>query len=238
MAQPRELSIFIDESGVFGRVEKHSPFYILSLVFHDQSQSIIEQVDGLEDMLAIASYPRTTAIHTAPLVRREEEHAWQPIAERRYLFRLLSDFTRNIQIQHQTWAFDKRNLQTTDELIAEMSRTLGSFLHANADYFTQWDRIVVYYDSGQKELTKIVNTIFSAIYNNVEIRKVIVSNYRLFQVADLCCTLTLVEKKMASIGLSKSERDFFSTKKDSAERALKRGYIRLLAQMRFNGGSR
>jgi hypothetical protein len=28
----RELSIFIDESGDFGPFEKHSPFYVLSLV--------------------------------------------------------------------------------------------------------------------------------------------------------------------------------------------------------------
>ncbi len=32
-----ELSVFIDESGDFGPYEHHAPYYIITLVFHDQS---------------------------------------------------------------------------------------------------------------------------------------------------------------------------------------------------------
>ena len=32
----RELSIFVDESGDFGPYETHAPFYLFTLVFHDQ----------------------------------------------------------------------------------------------------------------------------------------------------------------------------------------------------------
>ena len=31
----KELSIFIDESGDFGSYEPHSPFYIITMVFHE-----------------------------------------------------------------------------------------------------------------------------------------------------------------------------------------------------------
>ncbi|MBE5763941.1 MAG: DUF3800 domain-containing protein [Clostridiales bacterium] len=34
----KELSIFVDESGDFDIESKHSPYYIFSLVFHDQSK--------------------------------------------------------------------------------------------------------------------------------------------------------------------------------------------------------
>ena len=37
----RELSIFVDESGDFGEYEKHSPYYIVSMVFHDQAGKIL-----------------------------------------------------------------------------------------------------------------------------------------------------------------------------------------------------
>lgn len=40
----RELSIFIDESGDFGPFEKHAPYYVLSLVFHDQSDDISDHL--------------------------------------------------------------------------------------------------------------------------------------------------------------------------------------------------
>jgi len=36
----KELSVFVDESGDFGPSEYHSPYYIVTLVFHDQSADI------------------------------------------------------------------------------------------------------------------------------------------------------------------------------------------------------
>ena len=39
----RELSIFIDESGDFGSYEHHCPYYLMTLVFHNQSDPIVER---------------------------------------------------------------------------------------------------------------------------------------------------------------------------------------------------
>ena len=36
----KELSIFIDESGDFGEYNKISPYYIVTMVFHDQDKDI------------------------------------------------------------------------------------------------------------------------------------------------------------------------------------------------------
>ena len=44
----KELSIFIDESGDFGEYSYHSPWYIISMVFHDQEKSIEEPLEYLE----------------------------------------------------------------------------------------------------------------------------------------------------------------------------------------------
>ena len=35
----KELSVFIDESGSFGEYDRQSPYYIIAMVFHDQSIS-------------------------------------------------------------------------------------------------------------------------------------------------------------------------------------------------------
>lgn len=37
----KELSIFVDESGDFGEYSTHSPFYVISLVLHDQVADLI-----------------------------------------------------------------------------------------------------------------------------------------------------------------------------------------------------
>ena len=40
----REISVFVDEAGDFGEYEKHSPYYIVTMVFHDQSKDIRQDI--------------------------------------------------------------------------------------------------------------------------------------------------------------------------------------------------
>ena len=40
----KELSVFVDESGDFGEFESHAPYYIISLVLHDQKIDIHESL--------------------------------------------------------------------------------------------------------------------------------------------------------------------------------------------------
>lgn len=78
-----------------------------------------------------------------------------------------------------------------------------------------------------------MNSVFNAHLSNVEVRKVIPADYSLFQVAALCCTLTLLQAKIDAVGLSASERSFFSTRQASAERALRKGYFKTLDRKSF-----
>lgn len=48
----KELSIFIDESGDFGEYDYHSPWYIVTMVFHNQEMSIQEPLDYLDKELS------------------------------------------------------------------------------------------------------------------------------------------------------------------------------------------
>ena len=51
----KELSIFIDESGDFGQTVNQSPYYIVTLLFHDQSDDITENITRLKQWLLDAS---------------------------------------------------------------------------------------------------------------------------------------------------------------------------------------
>ncbi|WP_155831519.1 MULTISPECIES: hypothetical protein [unclassified Butyrivibrio] len=44
----KELSIFVDESRDFGEYGPHSPFYIISMVMHDQVVDITDDLAKLE----------------------------------------------------------------------------------------------------------------------------------------------------------------------------------------------
>jgi len=229
----RELSIFIDESGDFGPTSSHSPSYILGLVFHDQADDISDDLDHIHSALSARGLSSSHAIHTGPLIRREQDYRWMDIAERRALFRVLVDFVRKCDVTHRSWVFNKREHRSSDELVSAMSRELGAFIREHLEYFGSWERIVIYYDNGQKEITNLVNSVFNAHLSTVEVRNVVPSDYSLFQAADLVCTVSLLRMKVSGAGLSSSERDFFSTKKDSAERALKKGYFKTLDRKRF-----
>ena len=47
----KELSIFIDESGDFGEYDHRSPFYIISMVYHDQEKDIKPAIERLDNEL-------------------------------------------------------------------------------------------------------------------------------------------------------------------------------------------
>jgi hypothetical protein len=230
----RELSIFIDESGDFGPTQRHSPFYILSIVLHDQSDDITAQLDKIHSALRERGLPTNHAIHTGPLIRREADYRLLPLSSRRSLSRVLFDFVRVCKVAHHSWVFTKRELSDADQLVSRMSREVGALIRNRYDYFSSWDRVVIYYDSGQKEITNLVNSVFNAHLTNVEVRKAIPSDYSLFQAADLCCTLTLLRRKIETVGLSSSERDFFSTPQASAERALRKVYFAPMDRKRFH----
>lgn len=206
---------------------------MLSLVFHDQSDDIAGHLDKIHQALVMRGLPEYHAIHTGPLIRREQDYRLLDMPSRRSIFRVLVDFVRTCEVTHHSWVFNKRELGDTDKLVSAMSRELGELIRSNYGFFNSWDRIVIYYDNGQKELTNLVNSVFNAHLGTVEVRKVVPSEYSLFQAADLCCTLALVRKKIETIGLSTSERDFFATQRDSAERALKLGYFKTLDRKQF-----
>ena len=92
-------------------------------------------------------------------------------------------------------------------------------------FFCSFDSVKVYYDNGQVEVTRILSSVFNALLENVEFRRVLPADYRLFQVADLICTLKLAELKLKNHLLSKSELYFFGD-----ERTLKKNYLKPLAK--------
>mgnify|MGYP002862024465 CR=1 FL=1 len=69
-----ELSIFIDESGDVGEFKKHSPFYIIAMVLHDQDDDISQYIETLDSELNNLGFGNM-AVHTEPLIRREEVYS-------------------------------------------------------------------------------------------------------------------------------------------------------------------
>ena len=75
----KELSIFVDESGDRGGKAR---YYLLTLVFHDQADSIAEAVTGYEAKLARTDLPNIP-FHSEPLTNGHKDYEFLGIEQRR-----------------------------------------------------------------------------------------------------------------------------------------------------------
>lgn len=221
-----ELSIFIDESGDVGT---NSDFYLITLVFHDQSYDISSQIARLDQTLNNMGYSSEKALHTGPLLRKEDEYQNTGLKLRRKLLDALLTFTRTCNIRYKSFCIDKRQYPSPLEIQNRLARELSLFMWDNMNYFICFEKAIAYYDNGQALITSLINAVFGAVFFDVEFRKVKPSDYRLFQSADLFCTLELMRAKLdSSYKLTRSEEIFFESR-----RRLMKDYLRTIDSVKF-----
>ena len=80
-------------------------------------------------------------------------------------------------------------------------------------YFHSFQNVILYYDNGQQKLNHLLNLVLAACFSKFEIRKILPSEYKLFQVADLICTLELLNEKFKTEEMTRSEKLIFHTKR-------------------------
>jgi len=148
------------------------------------------------------------------LIRREENYVNMSPNERRRIFSFLYQFVLNCDIRYKVFIFEKKNFDSPLKLQAAMAREMDFFFKENLSYFQSFPEIVLYYDNGQHELNSILNLLLATNFNSYEIRKVLPNEYKLFQVADLICTVELLAHKMQSQDFTRSEQLIFHTKRD------------------------
>ena len=184
------------------------------MIFHDQSKDINNQVLALNDKIRSLGFDNDFVVHTAPLIRREEIFANESPNKRRSLFINLFFFILKSPISYKTFVFDKRPGEQTLALEGRMAREMSIFIRQNLEFFQKFDDVVLYYDNGQHELNRILNYTLSTELSAYTLRKVLPKDYKLFQVADLICTLQLLSLKIESGDLSKSEQLIFHNKRE------------------------
>ncbi len=220
----KELSIFIDESGDFGEYDYRCPYYIIAMVMHDQSYDISSDLEKLERELDYIGYPNH-CVHAGPIIRQEQEYRFESMEVRQKIMKKMMSFLRQVDIKCKTVYIEKKHISDEVEAAGKLAKQLSRFLQDNMSMFASYDTVKVYYDNGQIELNKILSSVFNIFLDNVEFRKVIPSDYRLFQIADLVCTLQLLVLKCDNHVLSNSEKRFFEN-----DRTLKKNYIKPLKQ--------
>lgn len=215
------LSVFIDESGDFGEYNYHSPYYMVSMVLHEQKNDLSNEIRFLDKRISELGFP-IHAIHAGPLIRREDFYfRYSDFEKRKSLFNAMYQFTRKCNIRYISPYIRKSECSDFLQMKAKLSKAILMELNRNFEYFNSFDKIIIYYDNGQNELTKILTSVFNILFSNVEFRKVSPSEYKLFQTADMICTLELLALKAEHNQFTKSEREFFTSERDFKKCRLK-----------------
>ena len=222
------LSIFVDESGDFGPYDAKTPYYIITMLIHDQAKDILKHVQSLDNKIQSLGYEKGFVVHTAPLIRREDVFAKESPNKRRSLFTSLFFFTIKSPIQYKTFIFEKKFFPDAFSLEGRMAKELSSFIRNNIAFFQKFENVVLYYDNGQTELNRILNLVLSTELSTYSYKKVSPKDYKLFQVADLICTLKLLNLKCEHGELSRSEQLIFHSKRE-----LRRQFIKPILKKRF-----
>lgn len=225
-----KLSIFVDESGDFGAYSVRSAYYIVSMIFHEQDNDLLPNIKHLDDSLRNLGYEKDFAIHTQPIIRREERFEHLSPNERRALISRMFYFVMKSDISYKAFIFEKRQSEDSMKLEGRMSKEISLFIRENLGYFRAFDEVILYYDNGQRTLNRILNSVLFTELSKYDIRKVSPKDYKLFQAADLICTLTLLSIKHKRNELSKSEMLIFHNPRD-----LKKQFLNPIKRKEFRG---
>ena len=165
-------------------------------------------------------------VHLELNLRKLFQHCCQEYLYK--LFFLFYYFTLNCEIKYKSFVFRKAEYENSFKLEARMARELSQFIRENLSYFQGFEKVILYYDNGQHELNRILNTVLATQLADYDVRKVIPNEYRLFQVADLICTLELLKVKVECGKLSNSEERIFHS-----VRKLKKDFLKGIHKKEF-----
>ena len=112
----KTISVFVDESGDFGKYDKACPYYIISMVFHNQNKPINSDLDKLDYRLLSLNLAGHV-LHTGPLIRKEEVYTNLSLKERMKILMAFFSLFNKLDIKYHTFIVPKTPKQSKFQLI-------------------------------------------------------------------------------------------------------------------------
>ena len=219
----RELSLFVDESGT---TDGSSKYYLITLVFHNQADNIRDAILSYQRALKDRRLP-DIPFHASPLMNGNDAYSHMPMDERKQLLAAFFVFVRKLPITYKTFAYVKKEFQSSHALAARMRRDVVTFLFDHLDSFQEFDLVKIYYDDGQKVVSSTLREAVSYALSkeSVLFRRSNPIDYRLSQVADFLCTIELTALKYEAKEITPTDDKIFGM-----VGSFRRNYLKKLRQ--------
>lgn len=202
-----EISLFVDESGEIGTESK---YYLLTLVFHEQNNSISHAINAYENDIRMKHLP-DIPLHASPLMNGNDEYTGMDIQDRKRLLQSFFTMLQHLPVKYHAFAYKKSEFEDGPALEARIKRDIVNLIFDNLDYLQRFDKVKVYYDDGQYVVTKALHDAveYALSTNAIMYKNSGPKDYRLAQTADLICTLELTALKFEAKEATKTDNRFF-----------------------------
>lgn len=206
------LSVFVDESGKMQHPDPMSRYYVVGMVFHRQNEPIDEAISSLDASIkSIGFDPERFVFHAGPIVRAEKNFSMMSRNFRGRIFLRMMGFAMRVPFKYHCFCVDKKYIDSVDQIVESLKREVLDFIREHNAELANLESLKLYYDCGQAPITNLLHETFKDAPCRVEfVQGVRPERYKLFQLADLICTIYLVERKLQDgEPMSNSEYAFF-----------------------------
>lgn len=199
-----------------------SDIYLITLVFHEHSESLDKAIAAYEARLAERGLP-DIPFHMVDLLHGHGDYAGLDPSQRKPMLYAFATFVRTLPITYVTLRFDANSTGNRNSLETHIRREISSFIFSHLERFQAYDEIAVYYDGGSAVVGKAVRAAFDfALARNIaSYRKPIYAERKLLQAADYLTSIELAAIRYDQGGQSKTYERFFGTRNNLRRNLLK-----------------
>ena len=222
----KELSIFVDESG--GQ-DGHSKYYVLTLVFHDQDDAIVDEIAKYRRGIAESSR-EDIPFHASPLMNGHDAYENLDFKTRKLYFSRFFLLLQHLPIRYAAFVYRRSELGDKDAFVAKMRQDVISLLLDRLEFFQLFDKVKIYYDDGQEMVAKALRGAVERVLskNGYLYRKTKAADYILEQAADMLCALELAACKFRNKEATRTDEKMFG-----GSRAFKNNYMKAIKRKRL-----
>lgn len=203
-------------------------YYLLTVVFHDQGEDVRQYFDRYEQDLSAKGLP-DIPMHASPLLNGHGDYEdIDPKTRKRLLMSFLF-MARRLPIRFHTFSYRKSEYPDPVALEGRIKRDLVNLLFDHLAYFQSFESVKIYYDGARHEVTQALRAAVSYALSKEAIvyRDANYRDFRLFQVADLLCTLELTGIKYENHAETATDRRAFGD-----ARSFNRNFMRKFDKLR------
>lgn len=204
--------------------------YLLTLVAHDQSESIADRIEAYERSLAQRGLP-DIPFHAGPLMNGHEAYESLGLEVRKALLVSFNVLVQRLPVQYATFGYRRDEVSTDEALSTGTRRDISAFIFDNLSFFQDFDKVKVYYDDGQAVVSRALHaSVEFALAREASLfKKTRYSDCRLSQVADHLCAVELAALKYEGGEQTSTDDKFFG-----GIGAFKRNFLKQARRKRMN----